>query len=265
MSESPQDFVALTEVAGDEVAAEQVDRLARRYYWAGDYCRGRDVLEVACGTGQGSGYLAAVARSFAAGDFSASLLRVARTHYGERISFQRLDAERLPFRAAAFDVVVMFEALYYVPHADAFFDECRRVLRPGGVLLVASANKDLFDFNPSPHSHRYLGIVELERDLDRCGFRTVFFGDAPLEAASARQRILRPVKALVVALGLMPKSMNGKKVLKRLVFGRLVTMPAEITASTAEHISPTPLPAGGPDRRHKVLLCAATLRGEGDR
>lgn len=265
MSESSQNFVSLTEVAGDEVAAEQVERLARRYYWAGDYCRGRDVLEVACGTGQGSGYLASLARSFAAGDFSESLLRVARAHYGQRIPLQRLDAERLPFRAAAFDIVVMFEALYYVQHVEAFFGECRRVLRPGGMLLVASANKDLFDFNPSPHSHRYLGIVELGQDLDRYGFSTVFFGDAPIERASARQRVLRPVKALAVALGLMPKSMSGKKLLKRLVFGTLVRMPAEITAATAQQVPPTPLPAGVPDRHHKVILCAATRRGEGNR
>ena len=73
--------------------------------------------------------------------------------------------------------------------------------------------------------------------------------------------MLRPIKALAARSGLIPKSMAAKKLLKRLVFGRLVKMPAEITAETAPKIAPTPLRAGQPDRSHKVLFCAATLRG----
>ena len=30
------DFVPLTEISGDDVSTEQVERLARRYYWAGE-------------------------------------------------------------------------------------------------------------------------------------------------------------------------------------------------------------------------------------
>lgn len=47
--------------------------------------------------------------------------------------------------------------------------------------------------------------------------------------------MLRPVKKAVVSLGLMPKSMRGKKLLKRIVFGNLVQMLAEITANTCEY------------------------------
>jgi SAM-dependent methyltransferase len=255
------DFVPLTEIAGDDVTAEQVERLARRYYWAGEFCRGKDALEVACGSGQGFGYLASVARSATAGDNSPALLEIARRHYGSRVEFQRFDAEQMPFADGRFDVVLIFEALYYLPDAERFFGECRRILRPHGTLLIASANKDLFDFNPSPHSTRYFGVVELGEVLSRYGFRVDFFGDTPVDVTSARQRLLRPIKALAARSGLIPKSMAAKKLLKRLVFGRLVKMPAEITAETAPKIAPTPLRAGQPDRSHKVLFCAATLRG----
>jgi len=261
MSDPGNDFVSLTEVAGDEVSLEQVERLARRYYWAADYCRNRDAIEVACGSGQGSGYLASRARRFAAGDYSAALLRVGAAHYNGRVRFLRLDAQRLPYRDRTCDVVVLFEALYYIPDAERFFAECRRVLRPGGTLLIATANKDLFDFNPSPHSYRYFGVVELQQALGPHGFQTAFFGDAPLDAASLRQRALRPVKAAVVSLGLMPKSMNGKKLLKRFVFGGLTPMPAEITDATVPRVAPSPIRSDAPDRRHKVILCAATLAG----
>jgi SAM-dependent methyltransferase len=253
----PTDFVELTEVAGEEVSVEQVERMARRYYWAADYCHGKDVLEVACGTGQGLGWMAAHARSIVAGDYSLPLLRAAQAHYRSRYPLLRLDAQQLPFADASFDVVVLFEAVYYIPSADRFYDECRRVLRPGGTILIATANKDLFDFTPSPHSFQYYGVAELARELGSRGFKTTFFGDTPVGEVSTRQKVLRPIKAAVSKLGLMPKSMSGKKLLKRLVFGALVPMPAEITALTAAKLAPEPLPAE-PDRRFKVILCAAS-------
>lgn len=49
------DYVFVTEISGEEVTQEQIDRLCNRDYWAGQYCTGKDVMEVACGTGQGLG------------------------------------------------------------------------------------------------------------------------------------------------------------------------------------------------------------------
>ncbi|MCD6356931.1 MAG: hypothetical protein J7L66_06550, partial [Anaerolineaceae bacterium] len=67
------------------------------------------------------------------------------------------------------------------------------------------------------------------------------------------------VKKFVVDFGLMPKSMAGKKLLKRIVFGKLTTMPAEITADTTQYTEPTPLSADAPDKKHKVIYCVATI------
>lgn len=253
------DFLSVTELAGDEVSREQVERLCRRYYWAGEYCRGRDVAEVACGTGQGLGYLAGLTKSLRAGDCSAEILNIARRHYSDRIALEQFDAQRMPYPDRSLDVVMIFEAIYYLPSLERFLAECRRVLRAGGRALVVTANKDLYDFSPSPFSMKYYGVVELGEALAQHGFSAQFFGDTPVDAVSWKQRLLRPAKKLVVASGLMPRSMAGKKLLKRLVFGALVTMPAEITAGMVPYHPPAPLPAGEPDLRHKVILCAATL------
>ena len=78
------DYTSVTEIAGDEVTAEQIERLCRHYYWAGMYCSDKDVIEVACGS-RGLGYLQGIARSLEAGDFSHEILSVARRNYGERI------------------------------------------------------------------------------------------------------------------------------------------------------------------------------------
>jgi SAM-dependent methyltransferase len=251
------DFVSLTEIAGDEVSAEQVERMCQRYRWAGQYCRGKDVIEVACGTGQGIGYLAKLARSIVPADYSEAILSIARRHYGERFTFRQFDAQRMPFADRSFDVVIIFEALYYLPDVRAFFAECRRVLRPGGLLLIATANKDLFDFNPSPQSYRYLGVGELGEELGQLGFACEFFGAAPIGAVSLRQKLLRPIKMMAARLGLIPKSMSGKKLLRRLVFGKLVKMPPELAPDAYPYAEPVRLTPGRPDRAHKVILCAA--------
>ena len=253
------DYTELTEVSGDDVTREQVERMARRYYWAGEYCCGRDVLEVACGAGQGVGYIGSLATSVRASDISEPLLSVARGHYGDRFVFGQFDALEMPFEADRFDVVLLFEALYYLPDVDGFFDECHRVLRPGGHLLIATANKDLFDFNPSPHSHRYLGVSELSKELSARGFDVTVFGDTPVATVGLRQRVLSPVKAAASRLGLIPNSMRAKKLLKKLAFGALIPMPAEIDVDTAPKLPPQALAADQSDQQHKVIFCAARM------
>jgi SAM-dependent methyltransferase len=255
-------FVEVTELAGDEVSQEQIDRVATRYAWALGYAAGKDVLEVACGTGPGLGLLQASARRLVAGDISEPILARVRAHYGNRIDARAMDAMALPFEDRSLDLVIIFEAMYYVPDAEKFADECKRVLRPGGIVLVSNANKDLFDFNPSPYSHVYHGIVELGHLFGSRGFTCRFWGDVPVAAVSWRQKLLRPVKRMVVALNLMPKSMAGKKLLKRLVFGEMRAFPAEITAEMLPaRSSLVPLEAGKADLGHKVILCEASLPG----
>jgi ubiquinone/menaquinone biosynthesis C-methylase UbiE len=287
------DFVSVTEIAGDEVTQEQIDRLCNRYYWAGQYCSDKDVVEAACGTGQGLGYLSGIVRSLEAGDYSDNILSIARRHYGERINLRQFDVQDMPFEDKSKDVIILFEAIYYIPDAELFVKECTRVLRPGGKVLVATANKDLYDFNQSPHSYKYYGVVELNGLFFKYGFKTEFYGDTLVDNISMRQKLLRPIKKFLVVSGLMPKSMSGKKFLKKIVFGRLVEMPYEIGPQITQtepdlktisdnsriskitqnekkeenannlyrgrYIEPDRISSEEANTRHKVIYCVATL------
>lgn len=255
-----RDFTTVSELADEHVPVEQVGRLAHRYFWAASRCAGKDVLEVACGAGQGLGYLLSHANSVRAGDITPSLVAAARAHYGDRLLIDEMDAEQLPFADESLDVVMLFEAIYYLPDAARFVSECRRVLRAGGQVLIATANKDLYDFSPSPFSHRYYGVVELRDLFASHGFSCEFFGNVPVDSVSWRQRVLRPVKKLVVRLGLMPRTMAGKRLMKRLVFGKMVPMPAEIDEATASYLPPVSLAASQPNCRFKAIYAAATLQ-----
>lgn len=252
------DYTDVTEMAGEEISVEQLHRLADRYYWAGTFTDGKDVIEIACGTGPGLGYLKRRAKSLRAGDVSQAMVDRVRHHYGDRVDVRRFHAEEMPFPDNSADVILLLEALYYLRSAERFAAECRRILRPGGVVLISNANKDIFDFNPSPYSHAYHGVVELARLFGTRGFRTEFWGSTPLAEISFKQKLLRPVKKIAVSLNLIPGSMSGKRLLKRLVFGRPVPMPAEITGDTAPTVvPPTALSAAEPSRDFKVIYCAA--------
>lgn len=251
--------MSVTEIAGDEVTQEQIDRLCNRYYWAGKYSEDKDVVEVACGTGQGLGYLAGIAKSLEAGDYSDEILTIARRHYGGGIRLNKFDAQELPFDEKSKDVIILFEAIYYIPDAEKFVNECKRVLRPGGKVLIATANKDLYDFNASPHSYKYYGVLELNELFFKYGFKTEFFGDTPINTISLLQKLLRPVKKIAIDLNLIPKTMAMKKILKRIVFGKLEKMPPEIKSDTARYVEPLKINDDKQDKIHKVIYCTATL------
>ncbi len=251
------DYSEVTEIVGAPITAEQLFRLNHRYGWASSYCQERDAVECGCGTGPGLGILAGAVRSLEAGDISPKMVELARRHYGERVRIQEFDAQSLPFAADSKDVLLLFEAIYYLPDAAKFIAECGRVLRPGGHVLIVTANKDLWDFHPSPYTHKYYGVRELGELLAAHGFDAEYFGFQDASRSSLRQRILRPIKRAAVASGLMPKTMAGKRWLKRIVFGAEVMMPAELQTPTQPVEKLEKLTPGLADKRHKIIYCAA--------
>ena len=130
-------------------------------------------------------------------------------------------------------------------------------LRPGGMLLIATANKDLFDFTPSLYSTQYFGVAELGALCARHGFDAQFFGFLDARGVSLRQRLLRPLKLIATRLDLVPKTMGGKEWLKRVFFGQMVDMPSSIVETPQPYEAPVPLTPELADRRNKVIYCAA--------
>lgn len=119
----------------DRYGLQLYDRVA-----SGAPLEGSVVLEVGCGRGGGSAYVARVfgTRAMTGIDFSAkAVVWCRRTHREPGLSFQQADAEALPFGDATFDVLLNVESSHCYPDFDKFLDEAQRVLRPGGVMLMA--------------------------------------------------------------------------------------------------------------------------------
>ncbi|MEY2747627.1 MAG: Demethylrebeccamycin-D-glucose O-methyltransferase [Planctomycetota bacterium] len=104
--------------------------------------RGR-VLDIGCGPGHIPLLLCeALPDSRVVGvDLAEHMLRHAeakraRSPHAARLSFQRCDAKGLPFADASFDAVCSNTILHHIPDPRPFLREARRVLAPGGALLV---------------------------------------------------------------------------------------------------------------------------------
>ncbi len=248
---------AITDVAGEPAGATQRERLVARYQWAAGYCGGRDVVEVACGTGQGLGLLKKNARSVVACDLSGQNLDQVRSTYDSTFPIARVDAQKLPFETGSLDVVILLETLYFLPVPDAFLAEGRRVLKPGGHCLISAINKDCPDFNPNhPLYFNHYGAPELAAKLKEHGMEPACFGIIPMDQPSLRSKMFRPLKQVAVKLNLIPDSMQARLFLKRIVFGRLEPMPRDISHVPPSGRPPVPIAATSPDFVHQVILCA---------
>jgi ubiquinone/menaquinone biosynthesis C-methylase UbiE len=254
------DYLAVTETPGVKASAEQIERLYHRYHFARQYCHGKDVLEAACGAGQGLGYLAKVAKSVAGTDIDEKCLAYARKTYADRpaIVLQQRDAESTSFEDGSLDVVILYEAIYYLEHPEKFIDNGYRMLRPGGVLIICSVNREWTDFNPSPYSKRYYSAKELY-DLLKTRFANVQLSAAfSDESGSLKEKIISSIKRAAVTLHIIPKTMKGKELLKRVFFGRLVPLPAEVREDMTDYTPPSLVRLDTPDMHHKVIYAAAT-------
>jgi len=255
-------FEEVTETTGTPVSAEGASMMYTRYHVAAELARGKRVLEVACGSGQGLGLIRRAAARVVAGDVSGALLRRAQVQYAARVPCVRLRAEALPFAGDAFDVVLLFEASYYVTDLDRAFDEIARVLAPGGTALLVNANPERPDFIQSPHSVHYHSADEFRSALGGRGFRVSVDGAFPVDvSAGARrppwlERALSLTRRVLERLHLVPRTLQGRARLKRLVYGKLRELPAELPEQFAPVAVRAPV-ARGPVRGYKVLYVTA--------
>ena len=258
-------YRTVTEQPGQAASRAQLEMMAARYSWARRFALGRDVLEAACGAGTGLGMLAEVARSVEAGDIDDANLASARRTYAlqPKVHVQPLNAMELPFGDACFDVVLLFEAIYYLHGARAFFEEARRVLRPGGHLLIATVNREWKGFNPSPFHTRYLAAAELREGLEASGFAVELHAGFP-ERPSLLSEATGLVRRAAVALHLVPRTMAGKTFLKRMFYGRLEPIPPRLDLRHGLEERFQPLHGKTDLTRYRVLYAAARKNFAGE-
>ncbi|ADO67835.1 class I SAM-dependent methyltransferase [Stigmatella aurantiaca] len=140
-----------------EAAAE---RMCHRLFEAGGLRDGMSVLDAGCGFGGTTAALDARFQgvSLTGLNIDARQLERAREQVrpspGNTVAFVEGDACAMPFPDASFDAVLAVECIFHFPDRQRFFEEARRVLRPGGRLVVS-------DFVPRRAFAPVLGAQDL--------------------------------------------------------------------------------------------------------
>ena len=255
-----ENYTTVTELPGNQITGEQLARLYQRYRFAQQFCNNREVLELACGGGMGLGYLAKVAKRVVGGDIDKNILKHPIEYYKgrEKIEIREFNAQNLPFENKSFDVVILYEAIYYLKDTEKFVSEAHRVLKDKGVLLICTANKNWTDFNPSPYSTKYLSAPELYSLMNNNFSKVELFGAFSVtNKGGIKNRMTSFIKRTAISLNLMPKTMKGKAIFKRLFFGQLIALPPEIEEGLADYSPPIPISSDCPNSEYKVLFSVA--------
>lgn len=192
-----------------------------RHSLVAELATGRNLLDVACGTGYALPQIADHARSVTGCDINEANLRDAQSHLSQG-RFCLSDAERLPFRDGSFGAVVCLEAVYYLQDWIGFLDETHRVLDRAGRLLITWPNPGRPAFDRSPNSVSYPTSVAMTEAAAAAGFSGRCYGAFPIDRLSTAQRpLLGFLRANVVRLHLIPKSLRLRMLLKRILYRRM--------------------------------------------
>ena len=97
-----------------------------------------DVLDAGCGTGAVLALLSEKypEKNYTGIDLSPKMIYVANAKKLRNVRFICGDCEMLPFDAETFDVITCSMSFHHYPHPLAFLQSCKRVLRPGGRLII---------------------------------------------------------------------------------------------------------------------------------
>jgi SAM-dependent methyltransferase len=137
------------------------------------HCANATVLEAGCGEGYGADLLAGVASTVIALDYDRLTAEHVRRAY-PRVHTVRGNLATLPLADETVDVVANLQVIEHLWDQHGFLVECRRVLRPGGRLLVTTPNRITFspgrDTPLNPFHTRELAPSELDELVREAGF-----------------------------------------------------------------------------------------------
>ncbi len=145
-----------------------VDQIAAEYGRNPDQPKpfeGLDLADIGCGGGLLSEPMARLGARVVGIDAAARNIAVAEAHarqMGLQIDYRHATAEALGEAGERFDVVLNMEVVEHVPNVQAFLDACARLLKPGGLMICSTLNR-----NPKSYAMAILGAEHVMRWLPK--------------------------------------------------------------------------------------------------
>ncbi len=87
----------------------------------------------------------------------------------------------------------------------------------------------------------------------------MLYGNCLVKADTIQEKLISLIKRMAVSLHLMPKTMKGKELFKRLFLGKLTPLPPEIDEGMAKYTPPVPI-SNMPNKDYKVIYAVGYVR-----
>lgn len=172
------------------------------------------VGDLACGTGRLSAALAPFVRQVVAVDASSAMLETARGRLEslDTVSVRAGELEDLPLRDGELDAAVIVLALHHVNDPEKVLHEARRVLAPGGRLLVVDMLPHDREEYRQEMGHLWLGFGEdqMLRFLDAADFKSAAFRRLPADPESTGPGLFAAIAHLEGAAHLEGTARRGE-------------------------------------------------------
>lgn len=160
-----------------------------RYDFSAGYVEGKNVVDCASGSGFSSFLFASSgARNVIGVDVSQDAVEMSRAEYRrDNLKFLHGDGARLPIEDGWADVFVSLETIEHVENDSAYVSEMARVLKPDGLLLCSTPNREVT--NPAslitdqpwnPHHRREYSREEFLRLFEKDFVVDQLFGQNPV-------------------------------------------------------------------------------------
>jgi len=195
----------VTEFTGERVIPGEVNEdlwaeHMARYAFASRYTAGKRVLDLGCGTGYGTAQMAQQAALTVGIDLAHEAVAYASDHYAAHYATARFvagSATALPFPPSSFDVVTAFEVIEHLSDWSSLLAEARRVLCPGGLLIVSTPNKSYYaeargKSGPNPFHEHEFEFAEFRSALNSVFPQVTIFLQNRLEAFAFHSQAFAP-------------------------------------------------------------------------
>lgn len=164
---------------GAHLAGKHAATLYERVVKAVDELHPSSLLDVGCGNGNLLALLGRSERSLAGADLSPEMIKHARKKLGDSVDLKETDSENLPWNSSSFDAITCTDSFHHYPNPEKVLLEMRRVLKPGGHIVIADPSAPAlfrwivnfsFKFTKSGDVKLY-STDEWKRMMNSTGFR----------------------------------------------------------------------------------------------
>ncbi len=131
-----------------------------RYVFASQFVKDKMILDIACGMGYGSSFIAKFRPKMVIGvDSSKKAIRKGKEFFEiEVLELLIGDATTTAFQDNTFDIVVSFETIEHIKNYEKFLSEVKRVMKTTGTFIVSTPNREAF----SGYNEFYLNRFHLK-------------------------------------------------------------------------------------------------------